>query len=143
MARLWYRELQKEHPRLASIADRINADQGYSIETEREKHHQEYRKQMIERRESVQREKYRRRMNGEDEGHSSSSSGDLIDSDWTSLSETFSGLRTSEEEVDLEPPTPQIAADVGTEIQSGSSPAKHLPKLNIPAATGVQLPFLR
>mmetsp|Transcript_3851 Transcript_3851/g.11482 ORF Transcript_3851/g.11482 Transcript_3851/m.11482 type:complete len:470 (-) Transcript_3851:329-1738(-) len=92
MARLWHRKLKEEYPELAQIADRLNRDHGYRLEEERRKHHEEYRKNVIELKERRRAEKARRAASGDFEDRSSSMSDDLVDSDWTSLSDSFSGL---------------------------------------------------
>eukprot|EP00189_Rhodosorus_marinus_P002946 CAMPEP_0113955772 /NCGR_PEP_ID=MMETSP0011_2-20120614/1591_1 /TAXON_ID=101924 /ORGANISM="Rhodosorus marinus" /LENGTH=470 /DNA_ID=CAMNT_0000965643 /DNA_START=163 /DNA_END=1575 /DNA_ORIENTATION=- /assembly_acc=CAM_ASM_000156 len=127
MARKWYRELKRSHPHLAKVADEMNRIHGYDMEKERERHHEDYRRQVFARRVKVGVDKYRRRLNGVDMEKSSSSSGDATDSDWTSLSENFDGLNSDEEnqvgmairQVLVHPPQQQM--DQYTPAQNGTT----------------------
>mmetsp|Transcript_8341 Transcript_8341/g.37322 ORF Transcript_8341/g.37322 Transcript_8341/m.37322 type:complete len:130 (-) Transcript_8341:2725-3114(-) len=105
----------------------MNRIHGYDMEKERERHHEDYRRQVFARRVKVGVDKYRRRLNGVDMEKSSSSSGDATDSDWTSLSENFDGLNSDEEnqvgmairQVLVHPPQQQM--DQYTPAQNGTT----------------------
>lgn len=100
MARLWYRQLKIEYPELAKVADRLNEEHGYDLEKAREEHHRGYREKLTELRRKRRMEKRRRQLTGENADKSSSSSGDLVDSDWTSLSGSLTDF--SEEKFELD-----------------------------------------